>query len=146
MGDLSLSSPNLPISWSRITDMSHKLQMLNGNILRVAFIGKLDENDINQFAQDLAPFLAGKTESQRLPILIDASQQDGRLSPAARRAFEELGNDLRVGNIAIVEANPFVRVFVTFVGKVVREKRGMRAFDNEAEALAWLEKTVNSEQ
>ena len=116
--------------------MAHELRMGNDGILRVAFIGDMGKDDVEAYIRDLAPFRATATKEKPLTMIIDTSQQ-GKASSAARKAFVELANEPRIGRLALIGVNRYVRVLVGFLARAAG-RENFRFFDSEEEAVAWL--------
>ena len=115
--------------------MAHELAMGDDGILRMAFIGDVDEAAITAWISDMQPFLE-TAEKGKLKMLVDASR-DGKMSSTARRTFTEVNRDPRLDKIAIVKISRFNRVMATFI-MTATGRHNIRFFDEEAEALVWL--------
>ena len=116
--------------------MAHEFEMIQDGLVRLAFIGDINEADVEAFIQDMQPHLDAVTAGGFLNMLIDASR-DGKLSSGARRAFTELNKDPRIRRVGICHISPFNRVFATFLMKATG-RQNIGFFDSEAEALVWL--------
>jgi hypothetical protein len=116
--------------------MAHEMRMGDDGILRVAFIGDMDREDVEAYIRDLAPFRATATEAKPLTIIVDTSRL-GKASSAARKAFIGLANDPRIGRSALIGVNRYVRVLAGFLAKAAG-RENYRFFDSEEEAVAWL--------
>ena len=116
--------------------MAHELQMGDDGILRVSYIGDMDEEDVEAYIRDLAPFREAATEERPLVFLIDTSRL-GKASSAARKTFAELAKEPRIGRSALIGARRYVRVMAGFLAKATG-RENYRFFDSEKEALAWL--------
>jgi ABC-type transporter Mla MlaB component len=120
--------------------MPYKLSMGDDGILRMAFIGDIDEEDVLAYVEEYTPLSEAATEAGPLRILVDASQV-GKVSSSARKALVEVYRAPGMGMLttAVVGANRYVRVLAGFIMKALGRK-GLRFFDSEEEALAWLKK------
>jgi len=122
----------------RIEKMTHKLTVIEDDILGSKFIGDVDEEVLAEFKKNITPFLETATDTNPLHFLVDASQE-GRFSGAARRAFAQMFiNDQRLGRVGIINAARFTQVMATFLMKATRRTETTRFFDDEVAALAWL--------
>jgi ABC-type transporter Mla MlaB component len=122
--------------------MPYELSMGDDGILRLAFIGDIDAEDVLAYVEEYTPFSEAAIETGPLRILVDASQV-GKVSSSARKALVEVyrapGTEMMT--TAIVGANRYIRVLAGFIMKALGRK-GLRFFDSEEAALAWLREGV----
>jgi hypothetical protein len=116
--------------------MSYELAMTDEGILRMAFIGDVDIQDIEAAMKEAEPFLAAVPESGAMPMLSDVSRA-GKLTSDARKGLASMGTDPRMGKSAIIGVSRYQRVVASFVIKASGQDN-MRFFDSEEEALVWL--------
>ncbi len=116
--------------------MTHEMAMIEDGIVRMAFIGEVDDQAAESWYREFMPFLEATTAKRPISLLVDASRDD-KMSGGARRTLAQVQADPRLAKVAIVKINRFNRVMITFLSKVTgRDNMGL--FDTEAEALAWL--------
>ncbi|HEY71716.1 MAG: hypothetical protein DRJ03_31940 [Chloroflexi bacterium] len=116
--------------------MAYELEMRDDGILRMAFIGDMDQQDLEAFRQEFDPFLESATEAEPLRVLVDGSRS-GKYTSGARKIFVDLYRSLKIGNVALVAAPRYSRVLVGFVLKATG-RDNIHLFDSEEEGLAWL--------
>lgn len=117
--------------------MSYELDKIQDNIIRLAFIGDINESDVEALIKDFRPYLEATPPGKSIGLLIDASR-DGRMSPSARRNFTKLNHDSRLGGVGICNVGRLNRVMATFVMKATG-RDNIHFFDTQAEAIVWLE-------
>jgi hypothetical protein len=113
--------------------MTHEREKIQDDLVRLAFIGDIDEADVEVLIQDLQPHLDGVAASNALHMLVDASR-DGKMSSAARRTFTDLNKDARFGRVGICQISRVNKVIATFIMKATG-RQNIRFFDTEEEAL-----------
>jgi hypothetical protein len=116
--------------------MGYELKMGDDGILRLSFIGDIGLEDVDRYAQELAPYLEAASETDKLRM-ISYSGREGKFSADARRRFTEMNQDPRVGRVAVLGGNRFTRVMATIILKATG-RHNIRFFDSETEALSWL--------
>ena len=116
--------------------MAHEVNIGDDGILRMAFIGGMDEEDTKAFREEFDPILKSATEAEPLRILVDGSRS-GKYTSAARRIFVELQRSPLIGDVALVGASRYSRVLAGFVLKATG-RDNVRLFESEEEALGWL--------
>jgi hypothetical protein len=116
--------------------MTHELAMGDDGILRLAWIGDVDEADAQAFLKDYAPFVDAATTADPVLLLYKADQT-GKVSSAVRKTFGQLNKDPRLGKMAIVGASRVTQVLATFVLKS-SGRNNIRFFSSEADGLVWL--------
>lgn len=120
--------------------MTHKLRKGSNGILYSQFIGDIDQTAIKEFSANIAPYLEHASDKNPLQFIADASEE-GSWGLSARREFTRIFEDEpRLGRVAIINANRFIRVVATFMMKATGRSGEVRFFENEAQALDWLGK------
>lgn len=119
--------------------MAHILTVGQNGILYSKFIGDIDQDVIKEFINNVSPHLEKATAENPLHFVADASEE-GTWNLSARREFTELfDNEPRLGRVAIINANRFIRVVATFMMKATGRDGAVRFFENEEQALEWLQ-------
>lgn len=116
--------------------MAHEIEMKDDGVVHISFIGDIDLEAINAYAQDLTPYLEAASETNKV-CMISHSGREGRFSSDARRCLMELNQDPRVGRVGVLGGNRFNRVMTNIILKATG-RENIRFFDNEKEALIWL--------
>ena len=116
--------------------MTHEIEMRKDGILRIAFIGDVDDKDMEAYNEDLVPYIEAATPEKPLLTLAD-SARSGKFSSAARKSFLSQNNDPRIGKAAVIGASRYTRVLASFVLKATG-RGNVRFFDSEEQAVAWL--------
>ncbi|MEM7034009.1 MAG: STAS/SEC14 domain-containing protein [Chloroflexota bacterium] len=118
--------------------MAHEMQLISDKILKVSLIGDFNEDGLAAYNIEYEQYLANVSGENPLHVLADAARE-GRLSAAARRDFSRrTKEDDRVGRTAIINAKRVNRVMATFIMKAAGRSEQFRFFDNEQDAVAWL--------
>ncbi len=116
--------------------MAYRLGMGNDGILRLAFIGDTNDQDVEALAADITPFLEHATATNPLNILWDDSR-GGKTTAEVRKFYADLNRDPRIGKVAIFGARHYGRVLGEFVLKFTG-RDNIRFFDTQEQALDWL--------
>ncbi len=104
------------------------------NILRVTVVGELDEE--TQVALNNAGYKLMSTVEGKVSALVD-NNKAGKMSPGARKRQVEISEYEKTAKVAIFGLHPVARVLASFF-MGVSQKKDMRFFRTEEEALAWL--------
>ncbi len=118
--------------------MAYEVEILDGGILRVAFTGHIEAEDMAGYSRAYEEMRDTAQDVDKIHFLVDVSEA-GKGSAAARRAMTEWfrAPDPQAGKTAIVGANRYMRVLTSFVIKATG-KKDMRLFDSAEDALVWL--------
>jgi hypothetical protein len=116
--------------------MTYELMLGEDGILRATFIGNTDKEEAEAYHKDMVQFLELSSEEKPLHLIVYVDRA-GKFSAEARKSFSRLNEDPRMGNIAYLGANRFVRVITGFVLKA-SGRHNMRFFDSETQAVTWL--------
>lgn len=95
--------------------MRYELTKGQDGILRVAFIGDIDQETAETYRKDGLNFLDA-TKGDKLHKLVDA-RREGKFSGGARRTVTQLNADPRLDKSAVCNINRFNRVMATFIMK-----------------------------
>ena len=117
--------------------MPHTIYSFSENILTFGFTGGVDDETYDRFYEDFLPYLESATPENKLNIIIDASQDSGRMSPYARKQFTKLNKDKRVKKVAIINAQRINKVIGQFI-MAATNRKNIRFFDNETDAKKWF--------
>ena len=112
----------------------NRIYLGEDNILCITIVGELDEETqiaINDTGYKLMSTVAGKVNA-----LIDINKA-GKVSPGARKREIEISEHEKTGKVAIFGLHPVARVIGSFF-MGISQKKDMRFFRTEEEALAWL--------
>lgn len=123
--------------------MAHTLTKRPDGILHSLFVGDIDGAAIEEFKQNVAPYLETATTENQLHFVADASQE-GKWDFDARQAFTKYFDDQRLGHVAVVSANRFTRVISTFMVKATGRGDTVHFFATEEEAIAWLKESTGN--
>jgi hypothetical protein len=116
--------------------MAYELSTGADGIVRATFIGDTDKDDALAYHKDLEQYMDKANEDNLFNLIIYVDQA-GKFSAEARKSFSQLNDDPRMGRIAYLGANRFIRVITNFVQKA-SGRNNMRFFDSEEEAVSWL--------
>lgn len=116
--------------------MSYKMNIAQDGILRISFVGDLDESEMISFAKDIHLYLEAATEAEPVHSIMQVNQI-GRISVSARKRFIDLNRDNRFGYLACVGDNRSFRVLSKFMSKAAK-RDNIRFFSEEHNALSWL--------
>ena len=105
------------------------------DIFHIVGSGDTDDKTAVEIKQRADEFLELVEEKMR--IIVDMNNS-GKPSAEVRRVFNELGQNEKIGKVALHGIHPVARVIASFFMKTTT-KREMRFFKTEEEALAWLE-------
>jgi hypothetical protein len=117
--------------------MAYELHPLAPHILRLEFSGEVTEADTERYRVEVAPYLSQVTPQDPLHFLIYA-RNVSRVSSKARQFFTELNKDPKFGKLAVLGLNRALKVLAVFMSKA-SGRHNIRIFDDEAQALAWLQ-------
>ncbi|NLI97729.1 STAS/SEC14 domain-containing protein [bacterium] len=105
-------------------------------VLYVKTLAMLEKADVDEILPKVAECFEGKEHRY---ILGDLSQNpSGLLSKDARNAFKENAKYLDVEKIAIIGANPSIRMIAKIALTIMGSSNIAKFFKTEDEALAWL--------
>jgi hypothetical protein len=112
----------------------NRMYLGEDKIVRITVVGELDEETqtaINSAGDKLISMVEGKVN-----VLIDLNKA-GKMSPGARKRQIEISEHEKAAKIAMFGLHPVARVLASFF-MGVSQKKDMRFFKTEEEALAWL--------
>ena len=112
----------------------NRLYLGEDNILYETVVGDVDEKiaiAIRDVSRKMVSNVQGKTK-----VLIDLTKA-GRPSVGARKIGIERLKDERIGRVALFGVHPLLKMIESF-GMGVSEKKDIRFFKTQMEALAWL--------
>ena len=120
--------------------MPYEAHLRQDGILRVKFVGDIDEEDWMAYSAEYTPLVETITDAQPLHFLVDASEI-GKISAPARKILLDAFRypDPRIGNTAMLGASRYVRVLASFILKATG-RDNICIFGTEEEALAWLKR------
>jgi hypothetical protein len=105
-------------------------------VLCVKTLAMLEKADVDEILPKVAEYLEGKEHRY---ILGDLSQNPtGLLSKDARNAFKDNAKYLEVEKIAIIGANPSIRMIAKIALTIMGSSDIAKFFKTEEEAIAWL--------
>ncbi len=104
------------------------------NILRITGVGEIDEETMSMMYDTFLKF-ATMVEG-KVKVIIDLNET-GKMSTGARKAAAKMADDEKFGKMAFFGLHPVARVIASFFMGIA-QKKDMRLFRTEAEALAWL--------
>lgn len=112
----------------------NRIYLSDDDILFVIAVG--EQTDEKVFAQrDAINKLIEEVEG-KVNLIVNADKS-GKASSKARKVFQEISEDKRIGKIAILGTHPVARVLASFV-MGISKKKDMRFFGSKEEAMAWL--------
>ena len=112
----------------------NRLYLGEDDILHITIVGELDEE--TQIAINEAGYKLMSTVGGKVHALIDINKA-GKISPGARKRQLEVSEHDKTGKVAIFGLHPVARVIASFF-MGVSQKKDMRFFKTEEEALAWF--------
>ena len=104
------------------------------NVLRITVVGEVDEETQTAF-NNAAYKLAGMVEG-KVNALIDLNKT-GKMSTEARKTAARMADNAKFRKLAFLGLHPVARVIASFF-MGVSQKKDMRFFRTEEEALTWL--------
>ena len=117
------------------------MHIAQDGILRISFIGNLDESEMISFTKDIHLYLEAATELDPVHTIMKIDGIEN-ISTNARQRFIELNRDFRFGNLACIGDNRPFRVLAQFMVKAA-ERKNIRFFAQEKEALNWLSNNIS---
>ncbi|NLI97722.1 STAS/SEC14 domain-containing protein [bacterium] len=105
-------------------------------VLYVKTLAMLERADVEDIIPEVAEMLAGKEHRYILGDL--AQNPSGLLTKDARTAFKENAENLQVDKIAIIGANPSIRMIAKIALTIMGKSDIAKFFKTEEEALVWL--------
>jgi hypothetical protein len=112
----------------------NRLYLREDNILRITILGELDEE--TQIGINDAGYKLMNTAEGKVSVLVDINKA-GKVSPGARKRQVEISEQEKTGKVALFGLHPVARVIASFF-MGISQKKDMRFFKTEEEALAWL--------
>jgi hypothetical protein len=112
----------------------NRMYLGEDNILRITAVGELDMETMSAMYDAVIKFL--NMVGGKLNVIIDINKT-GKMSTGARKAGAKMADNEKVGKIAFLGLHPVARVIASFF-MGVSQKKDMRFFRTEEEALAWL--------
>ncbi len=112
----------------------NKLYLDEDNIVHITVVGELDEE--TQTAINNAGYKLISTVEGKMNALVDLNKA-GKISPGARKRQVEISEYEKTAKVAMFGLHPVARVLASFF-MGVSQKKDMRFFRTEEEALAWL--------
>ena len=112
----------------------NRMYLGEDNIFRVTIVGELDEETqtaINGACLKLMNMVEGKAN-----FLLDINKA-GKVTSGARKRQVEMSENEKIAKVAMFGLHPVARVLASFF-MGVSQKKDMRFFRTEEEALAWL--------
>ncbi len=112
----------------------NRLYLGDDNIFYYTVVGDVDEKiaiAIRDVSNKMRNNVEGKTK-----LLIDLTKA-GKPTAGARKIGKERLEDERIGKVALFGVHPVSRVVASF-DMGVTQKKDMRFFETQKEALAWL--------
>ena len=105
-------------------------------VLIVKTLAMLEKADVDEIIPKVAEYLDGKEHRY---ILGDLSENPtGLLSKGARTAFKENADNLKVEKIAIIGANPSIRMIAKIALTIMGKSDIAKFFKTREEAISWL--------
>lgn len=107
----------------------------NDDIIYATLVGDVDERMAIAFKENilkLASMVEGKANG-----IVDLNK-GGKQSSEARKVFNELNDDEKVGKLGFYGLHPVAKVLASFAMSIAKNKN-LRFFKTKEEALAWLE-------
>ena len=117
--------------------MAYQLQPIALNIVKVEFIKEITDADADRYLEEITPYLDQATPHNPLHLLVYA-QNVGKVSGKARQVFTDLNRNPGAGKLAVFGLNRTLKVLAVFMNKA-SGRQNIRVFDDETEALAWLQ-------
>lgn len=118
--------------------MSYKIQKLTSQIIVLEFIGDFTAEDAVNHVLDMDPLLDQIGSSGDTAKFLIRTANLGAISLEGRRSFAKRNRDSRVGKTAVLGVNRFLKIVAQFI-TVASGKNNIRFFDDEENALKWLE-------
>ncbi|MBN2379323.1 STAS/SEC14 domain-containing protein [candidate division WOR-3 bacterium] len=105
-------------------------------VLYVKTLAMLKEEDVNEIMPKVGQILEDKT--RRLIIGDLSDNPTGLLSKGAREAFRKNADKIKVDKIAVIGANPSIRMIAKIALVVMGKSQIAKFFSEEDDALRWL--------
>jgi len=112
----------------------NRLYLGEDNILRITAIGEQGEGTFRMMYDAFLKLIT--TVEGKVKVTIDLNKT-GKMSTGARKAAAKMADNERIGKMAFFGLHPVARVIASFFMGIA-QKKDMRIFKTEAEALAWL--------
>lgn len=116
--------------------MAYELEMVEEKVLRMAFIGDIDEEEARAYYAELENYLSAASNKAPIHVISHIEKVDS-FSAGARRSFAEMNQDHRIGKIGVIGASPIYETLGSLIMRVTNRKN-IRFFDGDAEALNWM--------
>ena len=116
--------------------MGNTISQIEEGILLSTFTGDIDLDSVNEFVNNVKPYLNGATPI--IHFVVDA-KNEGRWSVQARQQFTEIfDNQQPYGKVGIINAGRITRVVATFLMIATDRRDLVRFFNTQSDAIAWL--------
>jgi hypothetical protein len=110
--------------------------MGDDGIVRVQYIGDIDRDGAEAFADYLAPHFAAASEKNLVKVIAFSGSEE-KYRSGARQKFAEINREPMLGAVAVVGTNRTTRVMATLILKATG-RDNIRFFDEESDAVAWI--------
>jgi len=117
--------------------MTFEIKMGPEGILRIKMEGDLDNGIVENFRREYSPYIIASTPENPLRNIF-LLHELGKLSSTIRRYLIELNQDPRFGSSAFIHPTRRAKILGQFILKA-SQRNNIRFFDDETEAIAWLE-------
>ncbi len=118
--------------------MPYQMTMTEDAILKITIPAVLEHGEVEPLIADITRYVASATPDAPLRILVLIKQHGIKFSPVARKTLATLNADRRLGLVAIVGAERYVRVLIGFILKATG-RNNIHFFASEELAMAWLQ-------
>jgi len=125
---------------------SYKIEPLEGVIYQVSFLRPIldidDDIKMAQFINEEFGEILARNAGKNFRILVDFSAlgRENKVTPKARRIYENLLSDPRVEKIAVISLNSYTTVMMNFIVFAARISSKLKIFSGQKAALEWLKK------
>lgn len=104
------------------------------NILYVIAVGEVDDETASACKEAILKLAS--TKEEKVNLLVDLNKA-GKSSPEARSVWTSIGNNEKIGKVALFGLHPVARVLASFFMKMIAQNN-LRFFNEKEKALEWF--------